>query len=142
MTPSDWHPRRVVVTGYYDGPTEGIIDFGDDIGVYCFEAVAFDFGREMRVLKLARVASEQLESVLETLCSALGPPRWPFWVPMWSFSDEKTQRSTEDQLDAFCAKGETVAAALTNDTVEKCFAIRKIDEHSAAVMSDWLSFFV
>lgn len=141
LTPSDWHPRRVVVTGYYDGLTEGIIDFGDGSGVYCFKVMAFDFDREMRVSKLIRVPSEQLESILKTFPSTLGPPEWPFWVPIWNVSDESARRATEAELDAFCARGKTVAAVLTDDTLEKCFAIRKIDEDSETLVSDWLSLF-
>ncbi len=141
ITPSDWHPRRVIVTGYYDGPTDGIIDFGDDVGVYCFEVVAFDNDRERRVSKLARVASEPLESIVTTLTSAIGPPTWPFWLPIWRFSDENTRRTAEAEIDVFCAAGETALAVLTDDTLEKCFAIRKTDEQSASIVSDWLSLF-
>jgi hypothetical protein len=143
ITPSDWHPRRVVVTGYYDGPTEGIIHFGDDIGIYCFKAVAFDFDREMRVLKLSRVTSEQFESVLHMFPSTLGQPEWPFWVPIWNASgaDENARRTTATEIDALCARGEPVAAVLTDDTIEKCLAIRKIDAHSDSVIVDWLSLF-
>jgi hypothetical protein len=141
MTPVEWQPRRVVVTGYYDGPTEGIIDFGEGVGVYCFKAVAFDYDRGTRVLKLSRVAAGQLESILETLSSALGPPRWPFWVPIWSFNDEEIQRMVEKQLDDYCAKGELAMVALTDDTIGKCFAIRKAHEYSESAVNDWLSLF-
>lgn len=78
FAPSDWNPQRVIVTAYYDGPTEGFIDLGVGTGIYYFKTVAHDFNRAMRVLKLARVAVEQLESVLASLVSALGPPTWPF----------------------------------------------------------------
>jgi hypothetical protein len=141
LKPSDWRPRRVLVTGYYDGPTEGIIDFGNDIGVFCFKAIAFDFDREMRVLKLVRVASEQLEAILTSLTSALGPPKWPFWVPIWNSEDEDVRRSTAAELDTFCAAGEAVMAVLTDEAIEQCFAVREIDERSESVVKDWLSFF-
>jgi len=141
MTSAEWHPRKTVVTGYYDGPTEGIIDFGDNAGAYCFKTVAFDFDREMRVLKLARVSSDQLESVLTTLSSFLGPPKWPFWVPIWTFNDESARAVAEGELDALCAAGETELVVLTDDTIEKCYAIRKIDEQSASGVSEWLSLF-
>ena len=130
------------MTGYYDGPTEGIIDFGDAVRVFCFKAVAFDFDRQMRVSKLARVPSgEQLEWIVESLSSSLGPPKWPFWVPIWDFSDESERLRVEAELDAFCAAGETVMAVLTDEALEKCFAVRKIDRHSELVVSDWFSLF-
>jgi hypothetical protein len=141
MTSAEWQPRRVLVTGYYDGPTEGVIDFGDAIGVYCFQAMAFDFEREMRVLKLTRVSSERLESLVRTLSSSVGPPQWPFWVPIWNFSDESAKAAAEGELDATCAAGETELAALTDDTIEKCYALRNIDEQSVPVVNDWLSLF-
>lgn len=129
------------MTGYYDGPTDGIIDFGDDLGVYCFQAIAFDFNRGKRVLKLDRVRSEQLESILTSLSSALGPPKWPFWVPMWNFSDESARRRVEAELDAFCADGQTVLAVLTDDALETCFAVRRMDPHAESAVSDWPAFF-
>jgi hypothetical protein len=143
MTSVDWQPYRTLVTGYYDGPTEGVIDFGDDVGIYCFKAVEFDFDREMRVLKLTRVFSErsEFESVLTTLSASLGPPKWPVWVPIWEFSDESAKAVAESALDTLCATGETVLMVLTDDTTDKCYAIHKIDEGSSSDVKHWLSFF-
>ena len=141
IEPADWRPRRVIVTGYYDGPTEGIIDLGDDVGVFCFEEVAFDNGRQTRVSKLSRVPAEQLESIIAALSSALGPPKWPLWMPMWQFEDENLRLKIEAELDAFCARAEATVAVLTDDTLKKCFAIRSIDERLPPAGSDWLALF-
>lgn len=141
MKPSDWSPRRVVVTGYYDGPTEGIIDFGDDVGVFCFEEVAFDNDRQIRVSKLSRVRSAQLESLIDALSSALGPPKWPFWMPTWRFEDENVRRRLEAELDEFCATAEPTLAVLTDDTLKKCLAMRRLDVPLPSLGSDWLALF-
>jgi hypothetical protein len=141
MTSADWVPRRVLVTGYYDGPTEGIIDFGDEFGVFCFKEAAFDNEREVRVLKLARVAPEPFEAIIGALRSNLGPPKWPFWVPMWKFSDENARLAIESELNAYCATGKLMLAVLTDDALGKCFAVRTIDEQVRATASDWLSLF-
>jgi len=129
------------VTGYYDGPTEGLMDFGEHIGVYCFKAVAFDFDRERRVLRLGRVGSEQFEAVVTALCAAIGSPKWPFWVPIWNFADGDTRLRIEADLDALCATSATSIFALTDEALEKCFATRTIDEQSASRVNDWMSIF-
>ena len=141
MTPAEWIPRRVLVTGYYDGPTEGIVDFGDELGVFCFKEVAFDNERQVRVSKLARVAPEPFESIIAALCSNLGPAKWPFWVPIWAFNNEVSRLAIESDLNAYCATGKAMLAVLTDDALEKCFAIRAIDEQVESKESDWLSLF-
>ena len=141
MTPDDWNPRRVLVTGYYDGPTEGIIDLGGNVGVFCFEEVAFDNDRQTRVSKLSPVPVEQLESIIAALSSALGSPKWPFWMPLWRFEDENVRREIEAELDALCTTTEATTAVLTDDTLKKCFAVRRLDEHLPSAGSDWLALF-
>lgn len=125
FAPSDWNPRRVIVTGYYDGPEEGIIDLGDH-GIFCFEAVAFDFDGQTRLFKLSRVAPEGFESIVATISSSLGPPTWPFWLPIWKFSTESARRTAEAEIDAVCASGEAAMTVLTDEAMERCLEVREI----------------
>ena len=141
MTTADWIPRRVLVTRYYDGPTQGILDLGDEVGVFCFKEMAFDNDRQVRVSKLARVAPEPFESIISALSSNLGRPRWPFWVPLWNFSNETARLAIEADLEAYCATGEAMFAVLTDDALERCFAIQTIDEQVRSMDRDWLSLF-
>jgi hypothetical protein len=57
------------------------------------------------------------------------------------FNDDETRRGIEDQLDAVVATSHPVMAVLTDDTIEKCVAVRKIDERTGDLVNDWLSLF-
>jgi hypothetical protein len=141
MKPSDWNPRRVLVTGYFDGPTAGIIDLGDEFGVFCFEEVAFDNDRQARVFRLSAVPSNLFQIIINALSSVFGPPKWPFWMPIWQFEDENVRCTIESQLDALCARAEVTLAVLTNDSLKKCFGVRRVDQYLPSAASDWLSLF-
>lgn len=70
--------RRIVATGFYDGPTEGFA-IGERNVMYSFRLLDWDDGQNVRVFRVAAMASVSLDDTL----TALGhesPPSWPVWV--------------------------------------------------------------
>lgn len=142
LKPSDWNPHRVLVTGYFDGPTEGIIDLGEPIGVFCFDEMAFDAERETRVSRLSAVPIDLFERIVDALSSVFGPPKWPFWIPLWQFEDENVKRKIESQLDALRARAVVTLAVLTDDSLEKCLGVQGLDQYAPSSASEWFQLFV
>jgi hypothetical protein len=141
LKPSDWNPQRVLVTGYFDGATTGIIDLGDSSGIFCLEEVAFDSDRETRVVCLSAVPRHLFEPIVDALSSVFGPPKWPFWVPIWQFDDENVRRNIESQLDALCEGVAVTLVVLTDDSLERCLAVRTVDGYMPSAATDWLQLF-
>jgi hypothetical protein len=158
LNPSDWNPRRVLVTGYFDGPTAGIIDFGAPLDVFCFDEMAFDSERATRVSRLSAVPSDAFEPIVDALSLVFGPPKWPFWIPIWQFADESgahvvakreehlldlesMRQNIESQIDALCATAKVTLAVLTDESLEKCFGVRRLDQSLPSSASDWLHLF-
>src|SRR5437879_7678412 len=106
INPAIWQVRRLIAFGYIDGPTEGIIDLGRDLGSYCFKVTAMDLERELRAVVLMRLPDERFEVLAEMLSAAFGPPKWPVWVPRWD--PQKIQSDIEAQISANCSSEATV----------------------------------
>jgi hypothetical protein len=139
LTTTNWQPRRLIAFGYDDGPTEGIVDMGRH-GAYCFKVMAMDSAQELRALRLAELAEERFDTVANLISAALGPPTWPVWVPIWNFAKDEDRVDTESRIDAICASGTIVGAALCDDTLQRCFLVRDLDETTSDRLTDWLSF--
>src|SRR6266487_451287 len=82
---------KVLALGYYDGPTNGVLQCGDGGQVYKFDLIEGPFSTEeglwdMRVFALAPLPGSALARLAEGY-SSFWAPRWPLWVPIWSFSD-------------------------------------------------------
>jgi hypothetical protein len=140
INPTNWRPRRLIAFEYYDGPTEGIVDLGSDVGAYCFKVMAMDVERELRVLKLKHLSSDRFDAIVTMISVSLGPPKWPIWVPLWEFTTDEARLDAESTIDGMCSSGTTITAVLCNDTLQTCFSARGLDETTASGLLDWLSF--
>ena len=72
---------RLVATGYYDGPTEGLVECGTCGTTYSFHKLDWDDQQDLRVFSLAPLAPLASQG-LEDLANASGAPpaKWPSWV--------------------------------------------------------------
>jgi hypothetical protein len=88
---------RVIVFGWYDGPTNGVLQLGKDGPVYRFALL--DEGQlqddtDHRAYGLYALPGE----VWSRLVTAIAPyiaPRWPVWVPMWRFPSDEIRQAVE-----------------------------------------------
>ncbi|HLW67503.1 MAG TPA: hypothetical protein VKS79_19465 [Gemmataceae bacterium] len=93
---------RVIALGYYDGPTEGILQFGDAGPVFRFELLEQSESAEsdeldVRVYGLYPLAQDSLMR----LVAALAPykqPTWPIWCPTWTFPSDEVRHSMDQEI--------------------------------------------
>lgn len=121
----------MVVFDYYDGPLEGVLACDACGGEYLFRTIAWNPDRLTRVFELRPVSRGTLQRVTE-ICSPLGSPRWPVWVPRWSFQSEEVERRVSTELnEVLQAQGELrliVAAAAIDRHID---AARTADAHTS-----------
>ena len=78
----------MIVLGWFDGPTKGIVICNKHERAYFFRTLAkddgsYDYdawneGKEIQIIGLTRLDPNMLGDIVETL-SQTGPPRWPIW---------------------------------------------------------------
>ncbi|HKI37454.1 MAG TPA: hypothetical protein VKA46_36705 [Gemmataceae bacterium] len=98
---------RVLALGYYDGPTEGVLQVGPSGGVYRF-AMTDEFPGEgtndtdLRSFTLSPLPPGSLDALVDLLAKALALsllPDWSVWVPVWRFPSSAIQKEVEGQVD-------------------------------------------
>lgn len=106
---------RVLVLGYHDGATDGIILFADAGPTFRFElADGADVlpGATTRRYTLRPLPAGSLDRLVVAL-APLGPAAWPVWCPIWRFPSEEVRGQVEAVVDEVLAAAGPPAAELT-----------------------------
>lgn len=133
-----WRVSRLVALGYYDGPTEGVVELADGWGAYSFNMIAADTERDLRAIKLATLPPTKFDELVRLLEEELGPARWPIWVPMWEFRSDERRRVAEERVNAIYATAEPIAIAACDDTLERCLKVKDLRENPEANIEEWM----
>lgn len=98
--------QRVIAFGWYDGPEEGVLQFGDDGPVFRFTTLFKQPETddvETWVYGLFPLPDGSLQRIADAL-SKYAPPRWPCWVPVWKFPTENDSQSIDQLIDSIVAQ--------------------------------------
>lgn len=93
--------RRLIVFGYYDGATDGVLE-ADTGDVYRFDLEGEEYNRDgldRRTYHLRPLSTDALDRLTAAICKYI-PPAWPGWFPVWEFPDPEAQAVVESQVDA------------------------------------------
>jgi hypothetical protein len=114
-------PARMILLGYYDGPTEGVIRFGDG---RVFRFVMPDeegqlsrgwFPREYAFHPMPADALDRLEAVLAEHLT----PKRPAWGVNWQFPTPEIERAVDARVGAIL---EEAGPAAWSVTVPECWS--------------------
>jgi hypothetical protein len=95
-------PPRTIVLGYYDGATNGVIQFVDG-SVFRFDWVDEpDPKGDERSFGFAPLPPDAFGR-LATAIAPYIPPTEPVWFPIWRFPSPEIQRAVEAEVDAILA---------------------------------------
>lgn len=99
-------PQLLICLDYYDGPMEGVVQFGDPDRVFLF--------RCSDVAETAAESEKRLYSffvlpadALERMAAAIAPfiePAWPMWFPVWKFPSPQIEDSVNQAVDEILKK--------------------------------------
>jgi hypothetical protein len=109
--------RRILILGYYDGATEGVLELGPLGDVYQFRLVGElcnPDGIDRRTFVLEPLPPDALER-LACVIGAYIDPNWPAWVPIWRFPDEPTRLGVEAEVDVILAAAGSPAWQIETD---------------------------
>lgn len=109
-------PTRMILLGYYDGPTEGVMQFGLGGPAYRFvmpdeeeQLSRRSFPREYAFHPMPADALDRLEAVL---AEHLTPER-PAWYVTWQFETPEIERETDERVTAILAEAGPAAWLVT-----------------------------
>src|SRR5262245_42589442 len=128
--------RRVLILGYYDGATDGVIELGPVPEVFEFrqsDEVFNPDGVDRRTFDLRPLPADSMAR----LVAAISPyiePAWPTWAPVWRFPDESARQAVEAQVGAILSAAERPLWQIeTDDTIAfSHFHARQLESEPAA----------
>lgn len=141
MSPNQsWHEgtypspvQKVLAVDYYDGPTYGVLQCGDD-STYRFDLLAWEQEtQDVRVFGLYPLPRPRWEQLID-LCSAYESPHWPVWVFGWH---EGIHQPIED---IFGQAGPVEWVVATEDLLGEILRVKSILPEELSQIPDWGTF--
>ena len=99
---------RVLILGYYDGATDGVLQLGDGGPVFRFDwtdEVRNPDGCDARSYTLRPLDAGALDR-LTAILADYHEPKWPAWLPQWQFPTAEIQTDVTAQVDAILAQAD------------------------------------
>ena len=119
---------RIIVFDYYDGPLQRVAACSVCGNAYVYHAKAWEPDKDVRIFELRLLADHAFGGIVD-LCSALGTPKWPVWVPLWKFQTTADERNTNVQLESLRKPVGVSRLILASEALEKeILAARTVDE--------------
>jgi hypothetical protein len=88
----------IIGTDWCDGILSGFLECNYCKREYWFDVVAWHYSFQERVYALMPLNDGDFNRVLSLLVT-LGPPKWPVWIPIWTFSNIEYQHYVEREID-------------------------------------------
>lgn len=125
---------RILALGYYDGPTEGLLECGPGGQVFRFRLLAWEPDtQDLRIFELAPFPATAFEELAGAF-AAVEQPRWPVWVPGW-------QKEMGPATERVLAQTGPVAWVIATDNLRgEILAARQATAEQLAGVTDWPSF--
>jgi hypothetical protein len=109
-------PTRMILLGYYDGPTEGVIQFGEGGPVFHFvmpdEELQLSRQSFPREYVFHPMPADSLDR-LETLLSEHLTPKRPAWYVDWQFDSPEAEAEADGRVAAILGEAGPAAWAVT-----------------------------
>lgn len=135
------HPfSRMVVLGFYDGPTSGLIQCQKCSAEFYFDMLNWDDDHEVRVFRLTPLPRGSLERVVRAWAEA-GPPRWPVWVPQRNrLSSEEARHKVDQTLHEVLAQaGQPEHVLSWTGYADTILTIERVPSEELTDIPDWFS---
>jgi hypothetical protein len=126
--------ERILALGYYDGPTEGLVQEATHGAVYAFRMLAWDHEtQDLRIYALSPLPSETLTDLIAAYASYQAP-HWPCWVPAW-------QQELEPPTSAALQRASPPSwIVVTEDLLGEILAARAVSGRNLDHVTDWNAF--
>src|SRR6266536_3812317 len=122
---------KLLVLGYYDGPTDGVVQGGEDGSIYRYEMLAWDGETQnLRIFGLAPLPPDVLGRLV-AVYERYEPVRWPVWLPSWHEGLEEEDEPLLSQA------GPVEWVVATHDLLGQILAAKAVTPEEVARTADW-----
>lgn len=135
---------KIIVLDYYDGPISGVAQCARCDAAYVFQMLDWDEDQDIRTYSLSPLPSESFARLVQAL-TALGEPKWPVWVPIWTFPTESIRQTVEREVGTTLqAKGPPTSMISSSDNLTSFAVVDDLSLDGLAQMAhvggafDWL----
>lgn len=131
---------KIIVFGYYDGPTSGIVQCRLCTTVYKIETLDWDNMQDMRICSLALLQTPYFNQLVNLL-TPLGTPTWPVWVPIWKFESQEKEEILNRQVQEIVEKAGKVSLVIATENIAtEVLTAKKITPEEFGSVKNWFSF--
>ncbi len=128
--------QKMIIEGFYDGPTSGLVQCEVCSASYRFLMVDWDDRQDVRVLSLAPLPVQSFDRVV-SIISEVEPVPWPMLYP-WRIPSDDLREFVEVRIKEIVDKAgpPTIVAACSRygDTI---LAAKGLDENDLKDVQDW-----
>jgi hypothetical protein len=131
---------RMIVLGFYDGPTSGLVQCGSCSASYYFDMLDWDEDHEVRIFRLAALRERSFQNCVQ-IYEAFEEPRWPIWWPFSKTSPPEAMRPEfERQLANVLVEAKPPEWLVAwQGYGEEILAAKKVSSRLIANERDWFS---
>lgn len=131
---------RIIGWGWDDGLTDGLAQCGGCGRAFEFRLVAREADEDdRRVFSLVPLHDGRFDAVLDVL-SAVLEPRWPVWIPRWTFANSEEQSAVETRLEQLeLTRGSVEWLVIAADLSTRIITARRVAGASERQMVESLS---
>jgi len=90
---------RIIGLGYYDGLLSGFAQCGRCGNEFSFDCLEDQGGESLRIFCFRRIAAGGMDRLVKNLSRHL-EPRWPVWIPVWSFPSVDIEQQLSGEVRA------------------------------------------
>lgn len=131
---------RMIVLGFYDGPTSGTLQCASCAAEYRFDLLDWDEDHEVRIFRLAALPPGSLDRFVAAL-KDVEEPRWPVWLV---FARKRPSEAERDAVDrqwraTLCQASPAEWVVAWSGYGDKLLAAKKIPADELAHVPDWFS---
>jgi len=98
---------RLIATGYYDGPTDGLVECATCSTIYSFRKLDWDNQQDTRIFSLSPIPGHSIAEFADSKTGGVAPT-WPVWV----LADRETEgvASAVDEMRRAASPEEFIVA--------------------------------
>ena len=109
---------KLIVFGYYDGPTDGVALCAADTHAYRFSLIGWNKIQERRLFTFSRLNTAAFGEIADLVCRVDASPRWPVWVPKWQ-TEGAEMLGIEARLAALLAEADPATLIVLSDSLPR-----------------------
>jgi hypothetical protein len=133
-----WGDSNVIVLGYFDGETEGLLRCSICGQAFRFQLVDWDRNQDKRIFSLTWLGTPTYETILSTLTKVYGEPASRYWVPNNPSLTNVTRETVNNAVAGVLRDSNRPEAVLLTEHIEReILSLAILKQETPLESTDW-----